>query len=203
MHPILSGEPWEIVSVDITGPHPTSREGYSWILTVQDHFSKWVEAIPLRKHTAPLVAKALYENVFTKFGAPLRLLSDQRLEFESGLFQELCQFMQIDKLRTSPYQPACNGMLERFHRCLNSMLAKVVSQNQKDWPSDLQTVVAAYRATTNGATGLSPNRVFLGREVRLPLDLALGISPDDNVSHPPASEYVKDLINACRKMACS
>ena len=40
LQPIVSGEPWELVSIDITGPHPTSREGFSWILTIQDHFSK-------------------------------------------------------------------------------------------------------------------------------------------------------------------
>src|SRR5208282_3763208 len=38
LRPIVSGEPWELVSIDITGPHPTSREGFSWILTLQDHF---------------------------------------------------------------------------------------------------------------------------------------------------------------------
>lgn len=44
LQPILCGEPREIVSIDITGPHPTSRDGFNWILTVQDHMSKWTEA---------------------------------------------------------------------------------------------------------------------------------------------------------------
>ena len=108
----------------------------------------------------------------------MRLLSDQGAEFESALFQELCKLMQIEKLRTIPYYPASNGMLERFHRSLNSLLAKAVKQNQRDWPDHLQTVVAAYRATVHEATGMSPNRIFLGREVRLPIDLALGAKPD-------------------------
>ena len=70
-------------------------------------------------------------------------------------------------------------MLERFHRSLNSLLAKAVKQNQKDWPDHLQTIVAAYRATVHEATGMTPNRVFLGHEVRLPIDLALGTTPDE------------------------
>ena len=193
LRPIGCGEPWELVSIDITGPHPTSRDGYSWILTLQDHFSKWVEAIPIRRHTAPIVARALYEEVFTKFGAPMRLLSDQGPEFESELFSELCRLLQIDKLRTSPYCPTSNGQLERFHRCLNSLLAKVVAINQKDWPDHLQTVVAAYRATVHDSTGFTPNRVFLGRDVRLPIDLALGITPDSSNSGETMSEYVSRL----------
>src|SRR5208282_1102910 len=101
--------------------------------------------------------------------------------------------MQRDKIRTSPYCPATNGMLERFHRSLNSLLAKVVKQNQKDWPDHLQTVVAAYRATVHEATGMSPNRVFLGHEVRLPVVLALGAAPDVRDAQLPISEHVRDL----------
>ena len=44
-----------------------------------------------------------------------RLLSDQGREFESDLFAELCKCMEIDKVRTSPYHPSCNGGIERFH----------------------------------------------------------------------------------------
>jgi len=80
-----------MVSIDVTGPHPTSYDGFTWILTVQDHFSKWVEAYPLRKHTAPVVAQVLFEKVFTRFGCPLQILSDQGPEFESLLFKELCR----------------------------------------------------------------------------------------------------------------
>jgi len=57
---------------------------------------------------------------------PLRLLSDQGAEFESELFQELCRHMAIAKIRTSPYRPSTNGMVERLHRTMNSMLAKVI-----------------------------------------------------------------------------
>jgi len=120
-------------------------------------------------------------------------LSDQGAEFESTLFQELCRLMQIEKLRTSPYKPSTNGMLERFHRTLNSLLAKAVKKNQRDWPEHLQTVVAAYRATIHEATGMSPNRVFLGREVRLPIDLALGITPNEFDIQPPVTDHVFEL----------
>ena len=133
-----------------------------------------MEAFPLRRHTADVVAKTLFEGVFLRFGAPLRILSDMGPEFESGLFRKLCELMRIDKIRTSAYKPSTNGLLERFHRCLNSLLAKVVSANQRDWPDHLQTVVSAYRSTQHEAIGMSPNRAFLGRDVRLPNDLVMG-----------------------------
>jgi hypothetical protein len=109
---------------------------------------------------------------------PLRLLSDQGTEFSSLLFQKLCNLMQNDKVRTSPYHQSCSGMLERYHRCLNSLLAKAVNANQRDWPDHLHTVVAAYRATKHETIGMSLNRAFLGRDLRLPCDLAMGTDPD-------------------------
>ena len=166
LHPFTGGEPFEVIAIDITGKHPKSSRGNEYILTVIDLFSKWAEAYPLRNHTAPVVAKTLMENFFARYGAPKRLVSDQGPEFESELFQELCRRMEIDKIRTSPYKPTTNGSVERFHKTLNSMLAKVVAVNQKDWDERLNAVMAAYRASKHNNTGYTPN--FSGLRTRKP-----------------------------------
>jgi len=41
-------------SLDITGPHPRSRDGNEYILTVMDSFSKFAEAIPFGLTQQPL-----------------------------------------------------------------------------------------------------------------------------------------------------
>jgi len=191
------GEPWIRVSVDITGPHPRSSRSNQYILTLVDHFSKWAEAIPLRNHTASTVARALVTHVFTKFGAPLQLLTDRGTEFESELFQELMRWMEIDKLRTTAYRPSCNGVVERFHRTLNSMLGKAVTESQRDWDERLPLVLAAYRATPHESTGMTPNKLFLGHEVRMPIDLVMGLPPDESCE----STYVHDYVDKLRQNA--
>ena len=172
--PFCSGEPFEVLSVDVTGPHPKSSKGNEYIITMCDLFSKWAEAVPVRNHTASVVAQAIMDRIICKFGAPRRILSDQGREFESALFQELCVKLEIDKVRTSPYQPSTNGAVERFHRTLNSMLAKTITENQRDWDVKLEPVMAAYRAAVHSATGFSPNYLVLGRENRMPVDVVLG-----------------------------
>ena len=102
----LVSESWIRVSVDITGPHPRSSKSNQYILTLVDHFSKWAEAIPLRNHTAPMVARALVIHVFSRFGAPEQLLTDRGTEFESELFKELMRWTEIDKLRTTMFHHA-------------------------------------------------------------------------------------------------
>ena len=179
LQPTLVGEPWERVSVDITGPHPRSSRQNQYILTCLCNFSKWAEAIPIANHTANTVARALMTHVFSRFGAPVHLLTDRGPEFESELFTQLMKWMEVDKLRTTAYQPSTNGAVERFHRTLNTMLGKVVKESQRDWDDRLPAVMAAYRASPHEATGFSPNRLFLGREVRMPLDLVMGLPLDE------------------------
>ena len=188
----LVGEPWIRVSVDITGPHPRSSKSNQYIMTLVDHFSKWAEAIPLRNHTAPTVARALVTHVFSRFGAPQQLLTDRGSEFESGLFAELMRWMEIDKLRTTVFHPSCNGVVERFHRTLNSMLAKVTIVPHRDWDERLPIVLAAYRATPHESTGMTPNKLFLGHEVRMPIDLVMGLPPEDDSYRSP-DDYVAQL----------
>ena len=119
-------------------------------------------------------SQALFDHVFSRFGMPNRCLSDQGAEFESALFAQLCQLMGIDKVRTTPYKPSTNGAVERFHRTLNSMLAKVVRSDQRDWCDRLPGVMTAYRASVHESTRFSPNRLMFGRENRLPIDIVLG-----------------------------
>jgi len=68
-------------------------------------------------------------QVFVRFGVPHQLLSDRGPEFESVLFGELMTWLQFDKLRTTAYKRSTNGIVEQFHRTLNSMLAKFVSES--------------------------------------------------------------------------
>ena len=185
-----SGEPWERVSVDITGPHPKSSRQNQYILTIVDHFSKWAEAVPIRNHTAPTVAKALMVHVFYRYGMPDQLLTDRGTEFESELFSQLMNWLEIDKLRTTAYKPSTNGVVERFHKTLNSMLGKVVSETQRDWDDRLPSVMAAYRAAVHSSTGYTPNRLFLGRENRMPVDLAMGLPLHESVGPETVDDFV-------------
>jgi hypothetical protein len=97
------GEPWERVSVDITGPHPRSSKGNQYMITLVDHFSKWAEAIAVPNHTAITVARVLVMQIFSRFGAPKQLLTDRGREFDGQLFSELMRWMGVNKLRTTAY----------------------------------------------------------------------------------------------------
>ena len=186
------GEPWERVSIDITGHHPRSSRSNQFILTLVDHFSKWAEAIPLSNHTAPVVARALVAHVFSRFGTPKQLLSDRGPEFESELFKQLMKWLEIDKLRTTAYKPSTNGTVERFHRTLNTIFGKIVKDSQRDWDERLPFALAAHRASQHESTGLSSNVLFLGRETRMPLDLIIDL-PSDERAETKSTDFVAEM----------
>ena len=103
------GEPFEKISLDITGPHPVSRAGNMHILTVVDHFTKFAQAYPIRRHDAPTIAKMLCSRYFSIFGLPKTILTDNGRDFESNLMKELCEALQIDKVK--------DHFLQAQHKC--------------------------------------------------------------------------------------
>ena len=194
------GEPMERLAIDITGPWPKSKNGNLWILTAIDTFTKYAWAFAIRNHEAQTVARFLVERVFTEYGMPKQILSDRGREFESNLMSELCQQMGIDKVRTTSYKPSTNGVVERFHGTLNSLIAKVVSENQRDWDMHLPYVMSAYRSTEHRSTGFSPNQMMFGREASLPLSLAYDAMEDEsNTASQSPVEFVKDRVDKYRK----
>ena len=70
-------------------------------------------------------------------------------------------------------------MVERYHRTLNSILVKVVKDDQRNWCEKVPIATAAYRASVHEATGYTPNRLMLNREVFAPLDIVAGPPPRD------------------------
>ena len=98
------------------------------------------------------------------------------------------------KIRTTPYRPSTNAVVERFHRTLNSMLAKVIAQNQRDWCEHLPGVMAAYRASLHETTQYSPNKLMFGRENRLPVDIVLG-ELTDRASVKRIDDFVEEMTN--------
>jgi hypothetical protein len=65
-------------------------------------------------------------------------------------------------------------MTERFNKTLKRMIRAYLTINQHEWDLNLGCLAAAYRATPNETTKLTPHLIILGREVRLPAEIAFG-----------------------------
>jgi transposase InsO family protein len=154
---ISVGGPLDCVATDIVGPVPRTPRGNRYILTVTDSFTKWLDVYPIPDQTAETCAANI-------FGCPLSLHSDQGSNFESYIFRQLCQLMGIRKTRTSVRNPKGNGCIERSHRTLLQMIRAYLKGEQSEWDLHLGCLTTAFRSSES--TGLTPNMLMLGREVR-------------------------------------
>ena len=197
MQPMLTGNPMEKIGIDLCGPFPKSYDNKVYILTCTDYFSKWTECIPLQDKQAHTVAKALVDNVFTRLGCPWEIVSDQGPEFDNALLKSLCERFHITKLRTTAYHPNANGVAERMHRTLNSMMGRVVSEQQTDWTDYLQPLMCAYRAAIHSSTGYSPNFIIMGREINMPLDIIIQTPSESTVTSDAYVDRVQRILHDC------
>ena len=183
------------LSTDILGPLLCTPRGNKYILTITDHFSRWVEIFPIPDQTAETVARVILNEVIARFGCPITIHSDQGSNYESRLFAELCSLLEIRKTRTSVRNPKCNGQTERFNKTLTRMIRSYLTDNQTDWDLNLGCLAAAYRATPNETTKVTPNLLMLGREVRLPAETVFGSNTSTFQQVSSYGEYAQKLKN--------
>eukprot|EP00731_Ephydatia_muelleri_P012792 Em0007g102a len=167
------------------GGYKTFGKGNQYILVVTDLFSKWVEAFPLAKTDSTTLAAVLTDEIVC---VPEAIHSDQGPNFVSGVIQSLCDRLGIKRTQTTAYHPQGNGQVERFNRTLEDMLAKVISDNHRDWDDHLQKCLFAYRTAIHESTGYTPFLATFGRTPNLPVDVILG---SRRAETQPLAEYVR------------
>ncbi|PKI71272.1 hypothetical protein CRG98_008272 [Punica granatum] len=78
--PMIFCEVFDIWGMDFMGPFPSSF-GFNYILLVVDYVFKWVEAKATRTNDAKVFVGFLKSNIFSRFGIPRAIISDQGIYF--------------------------------------------------------------------------------------------------------------------------
>ena len=192
LHPLpIVGRPFQRIAFDLVGPYPRTKRNYKYLPTCICYFSRYPEAIPLRNVDECSVASAMVE-VFSRTGIPSEILTDQGSVFVGKLMKQMCQLLNITPIKTSPYHPETDGLLERWHADLLSMLKKATT-DKRDWDLYLPYVLFAYRQTPHTVTGFSPFQLIYGHNVRGPLEVLRDNWIDGNTIESNLVEWVQQL----------
>ena len=140
---------------------------------VCDYATRFPEAIALKSIDAARIAEELLK-LFARVGIPDEILTDQGSNFTSQLLTEIYRMLHVHPIKTTPYHPQTDGLVERFNKTLKSMLRKVVSKEGKDWDQLIPYLLFAYREVPQSSTGFSPFELLYGRTVKGPLDVIHG-----------------------------
>ena len=125
--------PFEVTSMDITGPYVWTPRKNKYLLTFIEHFTKYAEAIPTSDQSAETCARVYASQIVTRHGTGSKLITDQGRAFMSAFFQETCKILGIHKVNTTSYHPSSNGMIERLHSTLHTGLSHFVNSANNNW----------------------------------------------------------------------
>jgi hypothetical protein len=132
------------IHVDLVGPLPVSKEGFTHLFTVVDRSTRWPED------------RRLGGSPHQRMGGTFRpadISSDRGVQFSSGVWAGLCQRLGISHHSTTAYHPQSNGMVERFHRQLKDALRACL--RGQDWVSQLPWVLLGLRSAPKEKANIS------------------------------------------------
>uniref|UniRef100_A0A2N9GAK8 Integrase catalytic domain-containing protein n=1 Tax=Fagus sylvatica TaxID=28930 RepID=A0A2N9GAK8_FAGSY len=187
--------PFHTWRLDLIGPINPPSSGYIWILVVTEYFSKWIEAIPLRKATGVAVANFIRKHIITRFGIPHKIISDNGTLFVNKSVREVLEHYQIKHRRSTPYYPQGNGQAEATNRMLLRILSKTIFDYGKGWSSHLANALWAYRGSTKTATGFTPFSLVYGTDTIAPTELLV---PSPRILHEMDLEVNADIYAEAR-----
>ena len=190
-------QPFECVGVDILGPLPATHPNkFKYIIVFIDHFTGWVEAMPLKDITAEICANAFIKCICTRHGPPTKLLSDRGSQFISSLAGEVNKIMGTHKINTTAYHPQTNGKVEKFNNTLVNMLAMYVSMKQNDWDEFIPYALFAYNTSRHELNQFSPYYMLYGREPNYMLDAMVRTDSDTFLS---VGKWTRKIIRRIRR----
>ncbi|XP_027182223.1 uncharacterized protein LOC113780640 [Coffea eugenioides] len=171
MVPITSPWPFEQWGTDIIGPFPKAVGGYTFLVTVVDYFTKWVEAEPLRTISGLAVQKFFWKCIVCRFGIPQVVILDNGRQFSENPFKAWCENLGIKQHFTSVGHPQANGQAENFNGTLLHGLKTRLHQAGTSWVEELPSVLWSYRTTPRSATQETPFSLTYGAEAVIPAEI--------------------------------
>ncbi len=201
-------KPLERVGIDLTDM-VAGDQNYRYVLSVIDHYSRYIKFFPLKHKHTHTVVEAL-DRYVADFGAPQALVADNGGEFRSQQFQTFCQRLNIQVHYTTPYNPRGNGITERMHRSLKTVLSALCQGHPLQWPRYLAACQVVLNRAIHTSTGSQPYFAFFSRHAPLnigaPLPSVDGEEDEVAVAHKvirdihlKMSRKYRDIANCRRK----
>jgi hypothetical protein len=157
LQPVLPDFPFSKWGLDFIGPiNPPSSAGQVFILTATDYFTKWVEVVPLKHSTDDQVISFLENNIFSRFGLPLEIITDNGPAFISAKLTQFLAKLGVKHFTSSTYYPQGNGQAESTNKNLVRIIKRLIEDKPHQWHTLLTYALWEDQTTTKVSTGCTP-----------------------------------------------
>ncbi|KAG6923095.1 hypothetical protein G0U57_021612 [Chelydra serpentina] len=146
--------PWQRIHVDFAGP----PEGNMFLVVVDVH-SKCPEGSIMQSTISESTIQKLW-GLFSHFGLPEQLMSDNGPQFVSQEFPNFMKVNGIHHITSAPYHPSTNELAERFVQTMKQAMKS--ARGQLSIQKHLDTFLLSYRNTPHGLTKASPAFLMMG-----------------------------------------
>ena len=76
-----------------------------------------------------VIMRFLYENIFSRFGCPVRLVANNAPAFKDGALVKMCESMGIQLVHSTSYYPQGNGLAKSSNKILVRIIKKLLETN--------------------------------------------------------------------------
>ena len=184
--------PWDRIHLDFAGPFANSM----WMLLVDAH-SKWVEVQNMRNNTKSGNVIIKLRTIFSRYGLPKILVSDNGPQLISKEFEDFCVKNGINHIAVPPYHPSSNGQIESIVGKFKAAMSKMQCSN-KDMGLNIANWLVNYHNTPHSSTGVEPSVRMMGRRVRSALSLVHPMSCSRQMTSEVKQE--QKLIDSEKKL---
>jgi transposase InsO family protein len=134
-----------------------------YILVCIEYVTKWVEGKSLYSANEQSVVDFLFKDIFTHFGVPREIVTDQGTQFTSNLVKYITKKYHIKHRKSSPYHPQANGQVESTNKMIEVILTKTIHLHQKGWVDRFPEALWAYKTKWRNTTSHTPYEFVYGK----------------------------------------
>lgn len=158
--------PWHTLGTDLF-----TYDGENFLI-VADYHSKFPIVEPLGNCSTSNKVSVLTSKIFSMFGVPNCIISDNGPQFQGSAYQEMLQSYGVVHTTSSPHHSKSHGFIKRMIRTVKSLLKKLLRDTDK--------ALLSFRTTPSAQHNPSPAELLFGRKIQSNLSIHTRGVQDDS-----------------------
>ncbi|KAD5508448.1 hypothetical protein E3N88_16151 [Mikania micrantha] len=161
---------WEKITMDFVMKLPRTKKGNDAIWVIVDRLTKSAHFLAIKESfELERLAQIYVDEIVTKHGVPLSIVSDRDSRFTSRFWQSFQNAMGTRLDMSTAYHPQTDGQSERTIQTLEDMLRACVIEFGGSWDTHLPLMEFSYNNSYHASLKSAPFEALYGRKCRTPI----------------------------------